>query len=174
MGFRIYKGSAGKTRVRVVSAGISMEEDGLDFVLSQALDIAETEESLNEVNLTQTFNVCKEDSEDVPNFSLLEEFEMGGNIKLENTQRFGPPLSEDDIDTIKQSFESKNTRKNTNWSMTTFQEWRKHRMEITGAFIPDLVEMNDIEMNEWMTRFVLEARRKDGAPYPQGLFTSFV
>lgn len=166
MGFRIYKGSAGKTRVRVVSAGISMEEDGLDFVLSQALDIAETEESLNEMNLTQTFNVCKEDSEDVPNFSLLEEFEIGGNIKLENTLRFGPPLSEDDIDTIKQSFESKNTRKNTNWSMTTFQEWRKHRMEITGAFIPDLVEMNEIEMNEWMTRFVLEARRKDGAPYP--------
>ena len=39
-------------------------------------------------------------------------------------------------------------------------------MEITGAFIPDLVEMNEIEMNEWMTRFVLEARRKDGAPYP--------
>lgn len=166
MGFRIYKGSAGKTRVRVVSAGISMEEDGLDFVLSQALDIAETEESLNEMNLTQTFNVCKEDSEDVPNFSLLEEFEIGGNIKLENTLRFGPPLSEDDIDTIKQSFESKNTRKNTNWSITTFQEWRKHRMEITGAFIPDLVEMNEIEMNEWMTRFVLEARRKDGAPYP--------
>ena len=29
-----------------------------------------------------------------------------------------------------------------------------------------LVEMNEIEMNEWMTRFVLEARRKDGAPYP--------
>ena len=119
MGFRIYKGSAGKTRVRVVSAGISMEEDGLDFVLSQALDIAETEESLNEMKLTQTFNVCKEDSEDVPNFSLLE-----GNIKQENTLRFGPPLSEDDIDTIKQSFESKNSR--TNWSMTTFQEWRYH------------------------------------------------
>ena len=174
MGFRIYKGSAGKTRVRVVSAGISMEEDGLDFVLSQALDIAETEESLNEMNLTQTFDVCKVDSEDVPNFSLLEEFEIGGNIKLENTQRFGPPLSEDDIDTIKQSFESKNTRKNTNWSMTTFQEWRKHRMEITGAFIPFLIEMNEINMNEWMTRFVLETRRKDGAPYPQGFFTSFV
>ena len=90
----------------MVSAGISIEEDGLDFVLSQALDIAEMEESLNEMNLTQTFNVCKEDSEDVPNFSLL-----GGNIKQENTLRFWPPLSEDDIDTIKQSFESKNTVK---------------------------------------------------------------
>ena len=48
--------------------GISIEEDGLDFVLSQALNIAETEESLNEMNLTQTFDVCKMDSEDVPNF----------------------------------------------------------------------------------------------------------
>ena len=52
----------------------------MDFVLSQALDYAETEESLNEMNLTQPFDVCKEDSEDVPNFSLLEEFEIGGNI----------------------------------------------------------------------------------------------
>ena len=54
----------------MVSVGISMQESGLDFVLSQALYIAETEESLNEMNLTQTFDVCNVDSEDVPNFSL--------------------------------------------------------------------------------------------------------
>ena len=79
----------------MVSVGISMQESGLDFVLSQALYIAETEESLNEMNLTQTFDVCKVDSEDVPNFSLLGEFEIRRSYltrKHANT-----PLSEDDI-----------------------------------------------------------------------------
>lgn len=36
-----------------------MEEDGLDFALSQALDIAEAGESLNEMSLTQTVEVYK-------------------------------------------------------------------------------------------------------------------
>ena len=39
----------------------------------------------------------------------------------------------------------------------------------TRSFIPDLIEMNEIEINEWMTRFVLEARRKDGGP-PRSLY----
>ena len=46
------------------------------FRVVATLYIAETEESLNEMNLTQTFDVCKVDSEDVPNFSLLGEFEI--------------------------------------------------------------------------------------------------
>jgi hypothetical protein len=87
-----------------------------------------------------------------------------------NKRAFGLPLEEGDIDNFKLSFESKNT----NWSFTTFQEWRKYRMELTGAFIPELAQMNEIEMNGWMSRFVLEARRKDGAPYLHGLFISCV
>ena len=40
----------------------------------------------------------------------------------------------------------------------------------SGSFIPDLIEMNEIEINEWMTScFVLEARRKDGGP-PRSLY----
>lgn len=39
-------------------------------------------------------------------------------------------------------------------------------MEITGAFIPDLEKItNETEMNNLMTRFVLEVRRKDGNTY---------
>ena len=60
----------------MVSAGISMQESGLDFVLSQALYIAKMGESPNEMNLTQTFDVCKVDSAEVPNFSLLGEYEI--------------------------------------------------------------------------------------------------
>lgn len=40
-------------------------------------------------------------------------------------------------------------------------------MEITGTFIPDLEKItNETEINNLMTRFVLEVRRKDGNPYP--------
>jgi hypothetical protein len=147
-----------------------MEEDGLDFTLSQALDIAETEQSLNEMILTEAVDVYEAYPGDVGNFSVLEEIGMlygdATSAEQKSTPRFGLPLEEGDIDNFKLSFESKNTRKNTNWSFTTFQEWRKYRMELTGAFIPELAQMNEIEMNGWMSRFVLEARRKDGAPYP--------
>ena len=66
MGFRIHKGSAGKNTCSSGQCGYQHRGRRLDFVLSQALDIAETEESLNEINLTQTFDVCEVDSEDVP------------------------------------------------------------------------------------------------------------
>lgn len=74
---------------------------------------------------------------------------------------FGSLVEEEEIEAIKKSFESKNTRKNTNWSISTFQEWRKYRMEITGTYIPDLEGItNETEMNELMSRFVIEARRR--------------
>ena len=66
MSFRIYKGSAGKNTCSSGQCGNQYGGRRFGFVLSQALDIAETEESLNEINLTQTFDVCEVDSEDVP------------------------------------------------------------------------------------------------------------
>ena len=45
-------------------------------------------------------------------------------------------------------------------------------MEITGAFIPDFVEMNGIEMNEWPGSYSRQEERMGSIP--QGVFTSFV
>lgn len=144
-----------------------MEEDGLDFALSQALDIAEAGESLNEMSLTQTVEVYKVEEAEFADFEMFEGLDDLFDTNEEDKNRFGPLVEEEEIYSIKKSFESKNTRKNTNWSLSTCLEWRKYRMEITGAFIPDLEKItNETEMNNLMTRFVLEVRRKDGNTYP--------
>lgn len=49
-----------------------MEEDGLDFALSQALDIAEAGESLNEMSLTQTVEVYKVEEAEFADFEMFE------------------------------------------------------------------------------------------------------
>ena len=37
---------------------------------------------------------------------------------------------------------------------------------MTGEFIPDLAEMNEIEFNKQITMFVLQARRKSMTTHP--------
>ncbi|XP_062609344.1 uncharacterized protein KIAA1958-like [Saccostrea cucullata] len=151
----------------MVSPGISMEEDGMDFALSQALDIIEAEESLNELSLTQTVELYEVEPADFGEFSMLQEFDAIIPDDIQENKRFASPVEEEEIDNIKKSYESKNTRKNTNWSVSTFQEWRKNRIQITEASMPELtLTTNETEMNDIMTRFVLESRRKDGAQYP--------
>ena len=46
--------------------------------------------------------------------------------------------NDSDIENLVRSTESKNTRRNTNWSVTTFNDWRTVRMEQTGCAISEL------------------------------------
>lgn len=51
--------------------------------------------------------------------------------------------------------------------MKTFKEWRSARIYSTGCEFPELENLTEpAEINKWMSKFVVEARRKDGQPYP--------
>ena len=50
--------------------------------------------------------------------------------------------------------------------MNTWEEWRKHRQEVSSTHIPPLTTMTISEISHWLTRFILEARKKSGDPYP--------
>lgn len=63
------------------------------------------------------------------------------------------------------STESKNTRKNTNWSIATFEDWRGTRMCSTNCVV-QLVNFTNLDINQWLSKFVNETRHKDGNPYP--------
>ena len=78
-----------------------------------------------------------------------------------NEHRFGPICDDDTIRKLVKDTESKNTRKNTGLSKTTFDAWRQYRAK-NGSFVPDLQDMGVCDI-----KFVVEVRRKDGAtPYP--------
>ena len=63
-----------------------------------------------------------------------------------------------------------NTEKSTARALRTFTDWRNERnkQSATGDICPlDLLEKPEVEkLNFWLSRFVVEARRKDGEGYP--------
>ena len=63
-----------------------------------------------------------------------------------------------------------NTHKSTMWAVRTIDAWRDERNANSemGEKCPlDLFEKPDAEkLNRWLSRFVVEARRQDGEPYP--------
>ena len=65
-------------------------------------------------------------------------------------------------------FIPKNTKKNTNWSVKNFTEWRDYHNSISEDQCPEnLLEVpNPVLINKWIARFMAETRREDGSTYP--------
>lgn len=82
----------------------------------------------------------------------------------ENT-RFVAPLSETGVKNLIDSQENVNTKKNTTWALRVFVSWRAHRNSY-GESVKELHDMNTEEMNYYLGRFIAEARKQDGKPYP--------
>lgn len=143
-----------------------MWDDSIDDLqLSQIADCIEAEESLGKMSLTQTVHLYDIDSsQSMGDFNLFAENKP--ELLPTQNERFGPLFDDDDIEKLKANVESKNTRKNTSWSKTTFSDWRAYRRENTGESVPEIENMTAWDINKWLSRFVLEVRRKDGAPYP--------
>ena len=139
-----------------------------DLSLSQALDKYEVDMEMDSAEIQQF------------NFQLTEEPITADNViqQLEkaatktNTTNSRYTFSNDsDIENLIRSTESKNTRRNTNWSVTTFNDWRTVRMEQTGCAIPELATFSVVDVNQWSSKFAVETRRKDGKPYsPKTLY----
>ena len=85
--------------------------------------------------------------------------------------RFAKPLSDMQMADLEKGPTVPNTEKSTAWALRTFCDWRESRNqngqheEIRCPL--DLLENAKAEeLNHWLSRFVVEARHKDGEPYP--------
>ena len=157
-----------------------------DATLSQVGELVDDEIKcegmLENMSLSQTMSMYDVDMADL-NFDLtqvpvtvdnvLEELDkslrnegLHKSVRNEGSSRYGTFVDDEKISELISSTESKNTRKNTNWALTTFNDWRQARMKETGCTIPELTEQTPSELNKWMRNFVIETRRKDGKPYP--------
>ena len=62
------------------------------------------------------------------------------------------------------------TKKSTSWAVTVWTEWSKGRQEHFRndpmELPPHLMVCRKQELDHWLSRFVIEARRKDGKPHP--------
>ena len=81
--------------------------------------------------------------------------------------RFGPLVTQSQITAVQNSGVPVNTKKNTSWAVNVWTEWADYRRKRCPTECPPhLLTIQACELNDWLCRFVLEVRRKDGKPYP--------
>lgn len=86
--------------------------------------------SITDLSLTQTAELY--------DFNLTQEPVTAENVleQLNLIDRFRKFCEDSDFDNLIKSTKSKNTRKNTSWSVKTFKEWRSARIYSTGCNFP--------------------------------------
>ena len=82
--------------------------------------------------------------------------------KPQDTTRFAPPKSDDEIQQARERAIPSKTLADTKYCMGILNEWRRCRVDI----IPSIEDMSREQMQYWLTRFVLEVRKKSGDVYP--------
>ena len=80
--------------------------------------------------------------------------------------RFAQPLTDEQIMGARQAGIPQSTKKDTKYCVNIWEEWSKQRQQTTNTTIPPLATMESSHIAHWMTRFILEARKKSGDPYP--------
>ena len=97
---------------------------------------------------------------------------------LSPTSRFNNTVSADEIASSSKGFVPTNTSRSTGWAYCVFQQWLEQRNRCTEEKYPDDLlmreEVYDCDtISGCLQRFVSEARRVDGTPYPPKRFIKF-
>ena len=66
------------------------------------------------------------------------------------------------------------TQQDTKYCVGLWEEWREHRNQTTAANIAPHTQLNHSELQHWLTRFVLEVRKKKEMNFPLTAFTTYV
>ena len=83
-------------------------------------------------------------------------------------QRFATPKSDEEVEKARKARIPKNTRANTRYCMEIWNKWSSYRNSIVDKehIIEDITSLDNSTLQYWMSRFVLEIRKKDGTEYP--------
>jgi len=161
-----------------MSSNDLFDED--DLLLTQICEMVENEnngnqcahEDLDDDTLTQLcLEVEKNETVETGHFyvDLNSQYVDEGFMEETKTsfERFGVPVSNEEIKNLVDSQENANTKKNSKWSYGVFEAWRRHRNDISGVdCFPKLAEMTSNQLNSVLGKFVVECRKQDGTPYP--------
>ena len=131
-----------------------------DLTLSQALDMYEVDVKMDVTpDMSASFELTE-----VPLTADNVIAQLEKSLKTDNSRYSF--IDDEGVGDLIRSTESKNTRKNTNWTVSTFNDWRNTRMQRTQCIIPELLNFTIADVNQWLSKYVIETRKKDGDPYP--------
>ena len=78
---------------------------------------------------------------------------------------FAVPKSDQEILDARVSGIPKKMQEDTQYCMRLWKEWCKYRQQNFGNCIPGLTELPPRDLQHWLTRFILEVRKKDGSEF---------
>ena len=81
------------------------------------------------------------------------------------SMRFALPMSEEVKKAHAESIPKK-TRQDTAYCLRLWEYWAEHRCMMTGTSVPSFMQLDRQDLQYWITRFILEVRKKDGMEYP--------
>ena len=79
---------------------------------------------------------------------------------------FGNPKTTEEILEARRQGIPLRTQQDTQYCIRLWEEWRNYRQTATNENISPLIELDNAELDNWLTCFVLEVRKKDGSLYP--------
>ncbi|XP_070554321.1 zinc finger MYM-type protein 2-like [Ptychodera flava] len=114
------------------------------------------------------FILSQIDIDDKEDFQLTE---------VQKEFRFHPPVDQETVEHYQKSRIPDNTAKMNRWGVTTWNEWMAQRNVFSeneasrtgkpAEYVPPLTEgIQAQELNYWLSKFVIEARRQNGNRYP--------
>ena len=134
----------------------SPQESEIDGLLSQALDafeasqVQETESHVDTVTPTST--------------PAASSSSLRGSACPKRC--FAEPKSEEEIAEARAKRIPLKTQQDTKYCMRLWEDWVDHRSSTTGKNIAPLVQLSTPELQHWLTRFILEVRKKNGDEFP--------
>jgi hypothetical protein len=147
-----------------------MMEDELDAILSQI----DPEQLLSLESAT--FNLLNDGSTPSSSATPLNISVQGSPRSNQphptsgaGSSRFQTLTTDDDVEEAKKKAIPKNTDKNTSWAVNVWKQWSAHRRQVCASYSDwptHLMIAVPSELNYWLSKFVLEARKADGEHYP--------
>ena len=83
-----------------------------------------------------------------------------------SSRPFAPVKTDAEIELARTQGIPKKMQDDTRYCVNLWDAWTRYRLETTGHTIKPLSELNHTELQHWLTRFVLEVRKKDGSEFP--------
>ena len=87
-----------------------------------------------------------------------------------SNSRFNSLKTDQDVKNARKMAIAKNTEKSTTWAVNIWKEWSENRQKLCPGQIQEwpihLCLGKPMELNYWLSKFVLEARKEDCSYYP--------
>lgn len=95
--------------------------------------------------------------------------------------RFSKPLSDAEVSEIHSDSVPESTKRRNTWAQRLFDEWSQQRYKATNVsdqyrnvLLKPITSYSVNELNYWLSKFVLEVRKRDSTQYPQNSLVSII